>query len=278
MTQTAQLNHAVDLFDDLQNIKQRVASSNHVALFLDFDGTVSPIVSNPGEAKLDPEIRSILNSLIARSDFHVSLLSGRAVADLRARAGLTNVIYVGNHGLEIEGDSTCFREPQAEALRRELRSLSLQLKLALSDTEGVEIEDKGLTLSVHFRRLIEQLHDWVRHVTFSTVTRQRSFTCREGKMVLEVKPKIAWHKGYAVKWILREVLPHSSLPICIGDDVTDEDAFAAISEGITIRVGTSGDTRAQYIVPDVHALGEFLQWLDRAKPHASFAYSQRAGR
>ncbi len=282
MTQTAQLHHPLRLFDDLRSIEQRVASSNHIAVFLDFDGIISPIVPNPGDATLDPEIRTVLNSLIARRDFYVCILSGRTVADLRARVGLSaelsNVIYVGNHGLEIEGDSTCFREPQAEALRRELRSLSLQLRLALSDTEGLQIEDKGLTLSVHFRRLTQQLHDWVRHVTFSTVGRQRSFTCREGRMVLEVKPKIAWHKGYAVKWILREVLPHPSLPICIGDDATDEDAFAAISEGITIRVGTTGDTRAQYVVPDVHALGQFLQWLDHAKPHASFAYSQRAGR
>jgi trehalose 6-phosphate phosphatase len=197
---------------------------------------------------------------------------------VRKRAGLTNIIYVGNHGLEIESDSICFREPEAEALRREVRCLSLQLKLALSDTDGLEIEDKGLTLSVHFRRVNEHLHDWVRNVTRSTVERFPAFHYREGKMVLEVKPQVNWHKGHAIKWIAREILPSSSLSIYIGDDVTDEDAFAAVPEGITIRVGETAETHAQYLLSDVFAVGQFLHWLDRAKPHAPIADSQRAGR
>lgn len=274
----AELQHPADLFHDLQKIERRITAANHIALFLDFDGTLSPIVPVPAEAQLEPEIRSTLSTLIERPDFFVSIVSGRAIADLRERVGLPNLIYVGNHGFEIESDSTCFREPRAQALRQELRALSLQLKLALSDTDGLEIEDKGLTLSVHFRRVVEQLHDWVRSVTFSTVSRWQSFECREGKLVLEIRPQVDWHKGYAIKWIVREVLPYGSLPICIGDDATDEDAFAVISEGITIRVGGSEDTKAQYLVPDVHAAGRFLEWLDHAKPHATFANSQRAGR
>lgn len=278
MIETAPLHSPAALFDNLQELEPRVAAAPQIALFLDFDGTISRIVPVPTDAVLEKEIRSILKNLIARPDVHVSIVSGRAIPDLRARVGLNNVIYVGNHGLEIEGDSICFREPQAEALRRELRSLSLQLKLALSDTDGLEVEDKGLTLSVHFRRVNEHLHDWVRSVTFSTVSRWRSFVCREGKMVLEIRPEVDWHKGYAIKWILREVLPFGSVPIYLGDDLTDEDAFSAICEGITIRVGASADTRAQYVAPDVHAVGQFLEWLDHAKPHASIAHSQRAGR
>jgi trehalose 6-phosphate phosphatase len=278
VSETAQLHQPIALFDNFPEIQERIATAAHIALFLDFDGTISGIVPVPSEATLDPEIRSILSTLSARPDFHLSIVSGRALPDVRDRVGLGHIIYVGNHGLEIEGDSTRFREPEAEALLRELRCLSLQLKLALSDTDGLEIEDKGLTLSVHFRRVNEHLHDWVRSVTFSTVSRWPSFTCREGKMVFEIKPQVDWHKGHAVKWILQGVLPHASLPIFIGDDVSDEDAFGAISEGITIKVGGSGDTRAQYLLPDVHAVGEFLRWLDHAKPHASFAYSERAGR
>jgi trehalose 6-phosphate phosphatase len=277
MSSIEQVHQPIALLDNLEVIEERIASANRVSLFLDFDGTISGIVVNPGDAKLDPEIRSILKTLCARWDFDVSIISGRALADVRERAGLSNVIYAGNHGLEIQSDTIRFREPQAEALRRELRCVLLQLKLALSDTDGVEIEDKALTLSVHFRRVSEHLRDWVRNVTHSTVSRSRSFSCREGKMVLEVRPQITWNKGHAVKWIAREVLPAGSVPIYIGDDVTDEDGFAAIPEGITIRVGGPAETEAQYLLPDVPAVGQFLTWLNHAKPNA-LANSQRAGR
>jgi trehalose 6-phosphate phosphatase len=277
MSSVPQVHKPLPLLRNLDLIETRIASAPRISLFLDFDGTISPIVVNPGDAKLDPEIGSILKRLCARWDFDVSIISGRGLADVRQRAGLNNVIYAGNHGLEIESDAVRFREPQAEALRRELRCVLLQLKLALSDTDGVEIEDKGLTLSVHFRRLSEHLRDWVRNVTHSTVARSRSFSCREGNMVLEVRPQITWHKGHAIKWIAREVLPAGSVPIYVGDDVTDEDAFAAIPEGITIKVGGPAETEAQYLLPDVPAVGQFLTWLNNAKPNA-LANSQRAGR
>lgn len=278
MSEATEVQRPAPLRESLQEIEERLPAHGEIALFLDFDGTISKIVPQPRDAVLEPEMRARIEALTARPDFTVAIVSGRALSDLRERAALEGIVYVGNHGFEIETGSTCFRDPRAEALRRELRSLSLQLKLALSETDGLEIEDKGLTLSVHFRRVNEHLHDWVRSVTFSTVARSRSFVCREGKMVLEVKPQIEWHKGYAVQWILREIAPEGALPVYIGDDLTDEDAFGAIGEGITIRVGESGETAAQYFLPDVAAVGQFLQWLDLAKPHASFANSQRAGR
>ncbi len=266
------------LFENIQALEQRIAVAGHIALLLDFDGTISEIVLRPEDAQVAPQIRPFLEALAVRPDFSVAIVSGRALEDVRARAGLQDVIYVGNHGLEIEAGTTRFREPHAESLRRELRSLSLQLKLALAETEGVEIEDKGLTLSVHYRRVPEQLHHWVREVTHGAAARSRSFQSREGKMVLEVKPQSNWNKGYAIKWILREILPPPSLPIYIGDDVTDEDAFAAIPQGITIRVGEPGVSRAQFYLPHVAAVSEFLKWLIHAKLHGSRATAQRAGR
>src|SRR5581483_9147804 len=206
MTVADQVHHPIPLLESLELLEQRVASSVRVALFLDFDGSISLIVPNPKDAELHPRIRPILERLNARSDFIISIVSGRALADVRERAGLDNVIYVGNHGLEIECRSIRFREPEAEALRRELRCLSLQLKLALCETDGLEIEDKGLTLTVHFRRVTEHLHDWVRSATFSTVGRSRSFVCREGKMVIDIKPQVDWNKGHAIKWIASEIL------------------------------------------------------------------------
>jgi trehalose 6-phosphate phosphatase len=275
---TAQAQQPMPLLENFEALAPRVAAASHVGLFLDFDGTISHIVEVPQEAEVDSSITATLRALAERPEFTVSIVSGRALADVRERVGLDNAIYVGNHGLEIESQEVRFREPEAEALRRELRCLSLQLKLALSETDGLEVEDKGLTLSVHFRRVAEELQAWVQSVTCSTVSRSRSFACREGKMVLEVFPRIDWHKGRAIKWIAQEILPTSPLLIYVGDDISDEDAFAAIREGITIRVGGLSDTAAQYSLPDVAAVGLFLKWLNHAKPHASRANFQRAGR
>jgi trehalose 6-phosphate phosphatase len=278
MTPATQIRQPITLLDHLDLIQERIAAAEHIALFLDFDGTISHIVSNPKDAVVDPQIYATIQALTARPDFRLSIVSGRALADVRERVPLAGAIYVGNHGLEIESDDIRFREPEAEHLRRELKCLSLQLKLALSDTEGVEVEDKDLTIAVHFRRVAEELHDWLRNSTYSIVGRSKSFTCREGKMVVDIRPEIGWHKGRAVKWITREVLNQPSLAIYVGDDVTDEDAFASITEGITIRVGGLAETEAQFLLPDVPGVGQFLTWLDHAKPHASLPNIQRAGR
>ncbi|MBV9760150.1 MAG: trehalose-phosphatase [Acidobacteriaceae bacterium] len=278
MTALEQARQPVDLLANFESLAPRLSGVSHVALFLDFDGTISRIVPVPEEAQLDSGITPSLQTLADRPDFSVAVVSGRALADVRDRVGLKGVIYAGNHGLEIESGDACFREPDAEALRRELRCVLLQLKLALCETDGLEIEDKGLTLSVHFRRVTEPLHDWVRSATCSTVGRSRSFSVREGKMVLEVFPRVDWNKGRAVKWIARHAAPSSPLLIYIGDDISDEDAFVEIPEGITIRVGGLSDTAAQYRLPDVAAVGLFLKWLDQAKPHAARANIQRVGR
>lgn len=274
-TATAAVAHGtgqpVSILDHLADVEKRITAASHLALFLDFDGTLSPIVSSPQDAILEDGIRPILEELAARKDVGIAIISGRSITDVRDRVGLSGVVYAGNHGLEAESDTISYRNPEAESMRRELKCTLLQLRLALSETDGLEIEDKGLTLAVHFRRVTEHLHDWVRSITLSTVGRSRSFTCREGKMVIDIKPRIEWHKGYAVQWILKEIMPPGALPIYLGDDVTDEDAFAAIREGITIKVGGSVETGAQYKLPDVPSVGQFLNWLNHAKPHESLA-------
>jgi len=268
MTGTKQVRASKPLDGAETEWADRIRSAPSLALFLDFDGTLSPIVETPSSAKIDPEIKRLLTRLAERDDVSVTIVSGRALADVRQRAGVDGVIYAGNHGLEIESDTVCFREPHAENLRLELRHLLMQLELSVSDTSGTEIEHKGLSASVHYRRVNPDLHDWVRRTVCDVVSKSRSFTCRDGKMVVEVRPRIDWHKGHAVCWILDSVLPAQTLPLYIGDDVTDEDAFASIPNGIAIHVGEPSVTCASYWVPDLPAVRNFLSILLELRPNA----------
>ena len=275
MTGTKRARHPQPLDVKPESWQQRVRSASSIGLFLDFDGTVSPIAETPLLAEIDPEIREIIRHLAAREDVHVSIVSGRSIDDVRTRAGVAGVIYAGNHGLEIESDTVCFREPQAESLRLELRALILQLELALSGTDGTLIEQKGLSASVHYRQVNEALREWVRHTVQQTVERSRSFSCRDGKMVVEVRPAIDWHKGHAVQWILDRVLPPGALPIYIGDDATDEDAFFLLADGITIRVGEAAESYAAYSAPDLDAVRNFLSKLGELRSNAEKGAQER---
>jgi trehalose-phosphatase len=101
MSAAPQVPHAIPLLENLNGIEQRVAGAAHIGLFLDFDGTLSRIVPVPQDACLEPGIRTTLEMLAARPDYTLAIVSGRALAVVRARVGIEEIIYIGKHGLEI---------------------------------------------------------------------------------------------------------------------------------------------------------------------------------
>jgi trehalose-phosphatase len=191
------------------------------------------------------------------------VISGRAVEDVYVRIHLERVIYAGNHGLEIFGRGLTFVEPEADARRDQLRRLAEVVAAKLRLVAGVLVEDKGLTTSVHFRQAAEIDLPGVEEAVRSSVAAAGAlFRLNTGRKVFEIVPRTGWHKGAAVQWILAHLKMTGLLPIYLGDDNSDEDAFAVLTDGITVRVGGPPATCAGYRAPGPPEVYQFLQWLE----------------
>lgn len=198
---------------------------------LDFDGTLSPIVPRPSDAALLDGLTEPMRRLAARGDTDVAIVSGRGLADVRARVALDGVYYAGNHGFEIEGPGVDRVLEEAEAARPALQSTAAALQEALADETGAEVEDKGWTLTIHYRRADrEGAEARVREAVLREGGRS-GLRVTEGKKVFEIRPDVDWHKGRATQFLLDTIAPDGGLPaIFIGDDRTDEDAFTVVRE------------------------------------------------
>ncbi|MDP8235734.1 MAG: trehalose-phosphatase [Candidatus Erginobacter occultus] len=262
------------LFSDWDGVAARLAGAGQVLLCLDYDGTLSPIVRRPAAARLAGSTREILRRLAGSERVTLAVISGRGLEDVRNRVGLKGVIYAGNHGLEIRGPDLEYLNPSARRARPALRAAAKKLVRQLVAIEGAEVEDKGLTLSVHYRRVRPPDRDLVRDTVFQVIAPARSrraVRVGEGKMVIEIRPPTPWNKGNAVNLLRREAGKSGEgkpLPVYVGDDRTDEDAFKVLKgKGITIKVGPPGvETLARYRLAGVGEVKEFLRRLDRVLP------------
>jgi trehalose 6-phosphate phosphatase len=231
------------------------------AFFLDFDGTLAPIASRPDLVRLPPRSRSVLRRL---GETHlVCLLSGRGLPDLEARVDLPGVFYAGDHGFRIAGPmNSGVRLEVGAAARETLAAAAAGLHDLLDDTPGVIIEEKGLSLSVHYRLTPPVQRRRVRRAVDRVSGRMPGLLQTGGKLVRELRPGEDWDKGRAMLWLLDQLgcRPSGVCPICLGDDLTDEDAFlASTGWGISIVVGpTARRTAADYRLPSVAAAVEFL--------------------
>jgi trehalose 6-phosphate phosphatase len=200
-------------------------------LLLDFDGTLAPIVSRPELAAIPAETRAALDRLLARPGVEAAVVSGRGMPDARERAALPGITYAGNHGMEIEGPGIHRVHPGAAAARPLLERVVAEVERSLADVEGAFVEDKGLTLSVHYRLAPGGAEGRVRDAVGRAVAGDPALRLTEGKKVLEVRPRVEWDKGRAVLFLLEQLRPPAGSPVLyLGDDTTDEDAFRALEE------------------------------------------------
>ncbi|HEX9187443.1 MAG TPA: trehalose-phosphatase [Vicinamibacteria bacterium] len=221
------------------------------ALFLDYDGTLTAIADRPEDALLPPATRETLAALSRLCP--VAVVSGRARAEVEGLVGLPGIVYVGCHGFDIAGPGLVPPRPsaaEAEWAVPVLAELADALARRLGSIEGVRVENKTYAVAVHTRLAAPEREDEVRAAVAGRAARHPELRLTAGKKVIEVRPRVEWDKGRAVLWLLG--LPPLDrpevVPVYVGDDLTDEDAFAALEDrGVGIAVGRdSRRTLARY--------------------------------
>ena len=246
------------LWSDCADEMRARLGNREVFLFLDFDGTLAPIADTPDRAVLPAPLRSALERLLRAS--RLAVVSGRGLEDLRSRVGIDGIIYAGNHGSEIWIDGNVLRAKGVDNTTQTLHAFLDRLRTGLSKVTGVLIEDKGITASIHFRQADPSREGEVLRI-FWDIARdyEKVFRITTGKKVLEVRPQTAWNKGQAVARIM-ELKGRGMLPVYVGDDTTDEDAFRAVKgSGISVSIGPNAES--DYYLSDQEEAGVFLDWI-----------------
>jgi trehalose 6-phosphate phosphatase len=193
----------------------------------------------------------------------LAIVSGRALADVRRRVGLEEAIYVGNHGLEIDAPGVLRRAAPADAEER-LAALLASLPTRIASQQAAEpamVENKRLTATLHVRPRDDERRHAALGVAIRDAVEEAGFVLRAGKASWEIRPAGAATKGDALGRLIAS-LPGAApeRTVYIGDDATDEDAFRALAEGVTARVGPADvETAARYRVDSPADVYRFLE-------------------
>ncbi len=264
---TLQLSRSVE-----KELVRRVAAADRVFCFLDYDGTLSPLAPTPDEAVALPGTSSIVRQLAATTGVQVALISGRTIADLRRFLDIPGIYYVGIHGLEI-------RLPNAEtqvadgieSVRAAVPEIKGLLQRELGTRSGILIEDKGVALACHYR-LAAPADAAAACKLLAAVAREQQgrdvpIALIYGQQVAELRPTQC-DKGKATLRLLG-AYGGTALPVYIGDDQTDEDAFAVLPpESVTIHVAPSDTpTRARFRVAEPRDVHRFLRAVLELRMH-----------
>jgi trehalose-phosphatase len=239
-----------------------------LALFLDYDGTLSPIAPRPELATLPEETRGALRGLAEMTP--VVILSGRRREDVASLVGLPDLVYAGSHGFDIAGppptpDAPPLRLEVGEGVPERIDHAAGLLQRDLGGIAGVLVEPKRFAISVHFRLADEGELARIEKAVDETIAAVPGLRKAHGKKLFELRPDLDWDKGQALLWLLDALglgRPEV-LPVYIGDDLTDEDAFRAVAgRGIGILVGEEPrETAAEYRLRDTNEVRELLQRL-----------------
>ncbi len=235
------------------------------ALFLDVDGTLLEIAETPQDVQVPDSLKQLLQDLELRLHGALALISGRSLSNLDQLFSPLRLCASGTHGCERRDINGALTVPAIDATR--LAAARAELHHFVNQHPGLILEDKHYGLAMHFRRAPQfgvPVQNKMRAILESLGP---DFTLQAGKCVFELRPA-AWNKGVSVTTFMQELPFRNRTPIYIGDDVTDEDAFAAVNamQGMSIRVGETIDSYARH---RLRGVSEVLRWL-QVNPPAPF--------
>lgn len=248
-------------------LEKHFYSKRKKLLLLDFDGTLAPIVKSPSRAAVDSRARKALISLSRSPFYEVVIISGRSRRDLVRRLRFKNIRCVGAHGFEMGSEPGFLLPVAVERIKRLhplVRLLSRDLKKIFKNFKKVVVEHKKYTTSLHYRGLSKNFLSSFRKKLADFKRRYRHYPIvwTQGKKLWEARLSAQWDKGEAAKHLLKRF--PGALPVAFGDDSTDEDMFRAMkSKGITVRVGRSQNSTADYYLKSTEEVADFLESLCR---------------
>ncbi|PIN18945.1 Trehalose-phosphatase [Handroanthus impetiginosus] len=262
---------ALDMFDQITN----ASKGKQIVMFLDYDGTLSPIVDDPDRAFMSEAMRATVRKL-ARY-FPTAIVSGRCRDKVYSFVRLAELYYAGSHGMDIKGPSKGSKykkgaqavlfQPASEYLPM-IDEVYKALLEVTKGTPGAKVENNKFCVSVHFRCVDEKKWSELAKQVGSVLEGYPNLRLTQGRKVLEIRPTIKWDKGKALEFLL-ESLGYANctnvFPVYIGDDRTDEDAFKVLKErgqGFGILVSkTPKDTNASYSLQEPSEVMAFLRRL-----------------
>ncbi|CAL5384143.1 unnamed protein product [Camellia sinensis] len=279
-----QLHHpsALTMFEQIIN----ASSGKQIVMFLDYDGTLSPIVEDPDRAFMTKEMRKAVSDVAQY--FPTAIVTGRCRAKVYSFVKLSQLYYAGSHGMDIKGpakDSNNI-EVNANANLNDNQGLSFQpareflpmidkvykvLLEKIKSTPGAKVENNKFCLSVHYRCVDEKSWNALAEQVKSVLNDYPKLKLTQGRKVLEIRPTIKWDKGKALEFLLESLGYANSddvFPVYIGDDRTDEDAFKVLrdrGQGFGILVSkVPKETNASYSLQEpsevMHFLRRLVEW------------------
>jgi len=195
------------------------------AIFLDYDGTLTPIVENPADALLNSDTRKVVHDLSCKHD-KMAIVTGRSINTITKFVGLDNLYYAGSHGYDIRGPKNQEIKTVADDYLPDLKQFCEDITQKISQFGGSLVEDNVFSISVHHRNSSDEDRKLIEKAVDSVLANYPTLCKTHGKFVYEIRPEFDWNKGKAVRWMLDNLFKNDKLvPVYIGDDMTDEDAF-----------------------------------------------------